>query len=66
ETNTKNWEKAVLEKGIGIGVEKGIGIGVEKMVIKMAENGMSNADIRKITGLSLNKIVLIRKKMKNQ
>lgn len=23
EANTKNWEKAVLEKGIGIGVKKG-------------------------------------------
>jgi hypothetical protein len=31
ETNAKNWEKALLEKGIGIGVEKGIVIGAESM-----------------------------------
>ncbi len=55
ETNTKNWEKAVFEKG------------VEKrdfeVVQKMAENGMSNTDIRKITGLSLQKIAQILKKI---
>jgi predicted transposase/invertase (TIGR01784 family) len=60
EANTKNWEKAVLEKGIGIGVEKN----QIEMVERMAENGISNADIRKITGLPLNRIVLIRKKLK--
>ena len=59
ETNTKNWEKSVLEKGIGIGVEKTC----IEFVEKMSENGMSNADIRKITGLSLQKIAQIRKKM---
>lgn len=71
ETNTKNWENAVFEKGIekGIekGVEKGIGIGAENMQIqmveRMAKNGMANSDIRKITGLSLARIAQIRKKI---
>jgi predicted transposase/invertase (TIGR01784 family) len=64
EANTRNWEKAVLEKGIGIGVEKGIGIGVEKMVLKMSENGLPYSDIRKITGLSLQKIAQICNRLK--
>ena len=71
ETNTKNWEKAVFEKGIKKGIEKGIekGItkGIEKNQIDIAEkmvlNGMSNTDIRKITGISLQKITQIRKRM---
>jgi len=64
ETNTKNWEKAILEKGIERGI--GIGIALGSVTQKLLEYGMSNADIRKITGLSLNKIIQIRKKMKHQ
>jgi len=60
ETNTKNWEKAVLEKGIGTGIEKGYEIVAEKSIAR----GMSNEDIRAITGLSLSKILQIRKKIK--
>ncbi|HEX2956911.1 MAG TPA: Rpn family recombination-promoting nuclease/putative transposase [Chitinispirillaceae bacterium] len=60
ETNTKNWEKAVFEKGIEKGIEKRD----SELVLKMAQNGMSNSDIRKITGLSLQKIVQITKKSK--
>ena len=59
ETNTKNWENAVYEKGIEKGIEKN----QCEIVERMTENGMSNAEIRKITGLSLQKIAQIRKKM---
>ena len=59
ETNTRNWEKMVFERGIEKGIEK---THIE-IVEKMAENGMSNSDIRKITGLSLAKIAQIRKKI---
>ncbi len=59
ETNTKNWEKAVFEKGIKKGIEKN----QADIVGKMALNGMSNTDIRKITGMSLQKITQIRKKL---
>ena len=57
ETNTKNWEKSVFEKGIEKGIEKTQIEMVEKMVL----NGMNNTDIRKITGLSLQKITQMRK-----
>ncbi len=59
ETNTKNWEKAVFEKGIEKGIEK---TQIE-IVEKMANSGISNAEIRKITGMPLKKISQIKKKM---
>jgi predicted transposase/invertase (TIGR01784 family) len=58
ETNTKNWEKAVFEKGMD---KKAI-----EVAEKMIENGMNNADIRKITSLSLSRISQIRRKVKRK
>jgi DNA invertase Pin-like site-specific DNA recombinase len=40
------------EIGVEIGVEKGIDIGIEKTARRMAAEGMSTADICRITGLS--------------
>lgn len=60
ETNTKNWEKEVFDKGIAKGIQQTHIQIVEKMV----ENGKSNADIRKVTGLSLKRISAIKKRIK--
>jgi hypothetical protein len=54
ETNTKNWERSVFEKGI----EKNCIDITEKMI----ENGMSDTVIKKITGLPISKIALLRRK----
>ena len=65
ETRTKKWEESILEKGIEQGVERGMERGMEKRDLEITErmisNGMSNSDIRKTTGISLNKIERIRK-----
>jgi predicted transposase/invertase (TIGR01784 family) len=82
ETRTKQWEASVLERGIekgkligreeGIekGIEKGIEQGVEKtqleIVGKMVLNGMGDADIHKITGMPLEKIRQVRKKLRKK
>lgn len=62
ETRTKKWEQSVLEKGIEKGIEKRD----LEIVGKMLENGMSDADIRKITGLSFQKIEQIRKRVRKK
>jgi hypothetical protein len=61
-----NWEKAVLEKGIGIGEEKGADKTFTIITQNMITNGMSDADISKFTGLSLNKIAQIRRMLKQK
>lgn len=70
ETRTKQWEAAVLERGIEKGIERGIERGIEKnqleIVGKMFLNGMGIDDIRKITGLSLAKIEQIRKGLRKR
>lgn len=49
-----------LAEGLEKGLEKGIEKGIEKrdceIVLKMVENGISNEDIQKITGLTIDKI----------
>jgi predicted transposase/invertase (TIGR01784 family) len=61
ETRTKKWEESIFEKGIEKGIEKGMEKRALEITERMIKNGMSNADIRKITGISLNKIEVIRK-----
>ena len=61
EENTKKWEASVLERGIKQGIEQGIEKGKIEDAEKMVEIGLSNTDIRKIAGLSLEKITRIRK-----
>lgn len=66
EENTKKWEAAVLEKGIEKGIEQGIEKRDLEIVEKMIHSAMSNADIRKITGMALIKIEQIRKRLKRK
>jgi predicted transposase/invertase (TIGR01784 family) len=65
-TIAEMWLQEGIEKGIEKGREQGIEQAYIEMVDKMAQNGMSNADIRKITGLSLAKIGQIRKRGKRK
>jgi len=62
ETRTKQWEASVLERGI----EQGIAKTQFDIAAKMITSGMSNEDIRKITGIAIDAIVKIRKKSKQQ
>jgi hypothetical protein len=62
ETRTKRWEASVLERGIEQGIEKRD----LEIVDKMIRNNMSNAEIRKITGMSISKIEQIRRKRKTK
>lgn len=62
EANTKKWEASVLERGI----EQGIAKTQFDIASKMITSGMSNEDIRKITGIAIDAIVKIRKKSKQQ
>jgi predicted transposase YdaD len=68
ETRTKRWEASVLERGVEKGKLIGHEEGIEKrdleIVEKMILNNMSNAEIRKITGMSISKIEQIRRKRK--
>ena len=74
ETRTKKWEESILEKGIEQGIEQGIERGMERGMEKrdleiterMISNGMSNSDIRKTTGISLNKIERIRRHQRSR
>ncbi|NLD91260.1 MAG: Rpn family recombination-promoting nuclease/putative transposase [Fibrobacter sp.] len=56
ETRTKQWEERVLEKGIEQGIEQGIEINTIELVKSMKKNGVTIETIRKITGLSMEKI----------
>ncbi|MCX7727763.1 MAG: hypothetical protein N2053_13065, partial [Chitinispirillaceae bacterium] len=58
ETKFKKWEESVYEKGIEKGIEK------ERIEIaeKLIERGVEDEEIRIITGLSLNKILEVRKR----
>ena len=62
ETKTKQWEESIFEKGIEKGIEKRDDEIVEKMIL----NDMCNANIRKITGVSLSKIEQIRKRVRKR
>ena len=65
-TIAEKWIKQGIEQGIELGIEKGREEGreegIEKTVINMIKAGMNNADIRKLSGLSLHKIEALRKK----
>ncbi|MBN1983330.1 MAG: hypothetical protein JW795_17470 [Chitinivibrionales bacterium] len=59
-----------LQQGIEKGIEKGFDDGFERRGIEVAERmiekGMSNGDIRDITGLSIKKIEEIRQKCRKK
>jgi len=52
----------LIKEGIEKGFEKGIEQTQLQIVEKMILNGISNQDIRKITGVSMSRIEQIRKK----
>jgi predicted transposase/invertase (TIGR01784 family) len=56
----------IAEKWLQEGIEKGIEKNQIEIVHKMAENGMGNTGIRKITGLSLAKIEQILRQVKKK
>jgi predicted transposase/invertase (TIGR01784 family) len=66
ETNTKNWERSVFEKGIVQGIEKGIEKTCLEITAKMIQNGMSDTDIKKIMGLPISRIALLHRKTKRK
>jgi predicted transposase/invertase (TIGR01784 family) len=74
EENVKKWEAEVFEKGEKMGVKKGVEQGIKQggdkktieITEKMIDNGMSTADICKITGLPNNKILQIRRRLKKR
>jgi predicted transposase/invertase (TIGR01784 family) len=49
-----------MEQGMEEGIEKGIEEGKIEDALKMIAKGMTNADIRDITGLSIRKIQELR------
>lgn len=51
-----------IEKLIKKGIEYGIEKRAMEIVLKIAESGISNLNIRKITGLSISKIMQIKRK----
>jgi len=69
-TIAEKWVQQGIERGIERGIEQGIQKGIEKGIEKkavetaerMIEKGISNEDIRDITGLSINKIEELKKK----
>jgi predicted transposase/invertase (TIGR01784 family) len=56
ETAVKKWKSRILEQGIEKGIDRGIEQGKLESAEKMVLKGMSDADIRDITGLSVRKI----------
>ena len=52
----------LIKEGIEKGFEKGLEQTQLQIVEKMILNGISNQDIRKITGVSMSRIEQIRKK----
>ena len=65
ETNVKKWEKEVYKSGIEKGIEQGIEQKEREITEKMIRNGISNSDIRKITGISLSKIERMRRQSRS-
>jgi predicted transposase/invertase (TIGR01784 family) len=61
ETRVKKYYDEVLEQGIEKGIEKGIEQKEQEITEKMIRGGMSNYDIRKITGMTLSKIERMRR-----
>jgi predicted transposase/invertase (TIGR01784 family) len=65
-TIAEKWYQDGVEKGIEKGIERGIEKGIEEGKIedahRMIDKGMTNADIRDITGLSIKKIQELRKR----
>ncbi len=61
-TIAEKWVQEGVEKGVEKGIEKGKIEDAEKMIVK----GMTNADIRDITGLSIKKIEEIRKHLEKK
>ncbi len=53
-----------IREGIEQGIEQEREDGKSITAVKMIENGMCTSDIRKITGLSVQKIAALRKKCK--
>ena len=56
----------IAEKWVQEGIEKGIEKGKIEAAEKMISRGMSNADVRDITGLSVKRIEEIRKRVKEK
>jgi predicted transposase/invertase (TIGR01784 family) len=56
----------IAEKWLQEGIEKGIEKTQLEIVEKMILNGMGDADIHKITGMPLEKIRQVRKKLRKK
>jgi predicted transposase/invertase (TIGR01784 family) len=61
-TIAEKWYQDGVKEGIEKGIEKGIEEGKIEDGLKMIAKGMTNADIRDITGLSIKKIQDLRNK----
>jgi hypothetical protein len=60
ETNVIKWKMELLERGI----QKGIALTRSEITSKLIKSGMSDEEIKKTTGIAVEKVVYIRRKSK--